>query len=349
MARQDQSVEGGEAYQSYGNLTVNRGMSADQMTELMFAMGKQLQVHFAEAEAKLEERLNSFRTAVLEEFAKPENESNTEAFKDPDFQFVLNDAQKVFVRDGSAELRDDLVKLLVQRSQLDGSDRVAKILNHSIELAGSFSSNEYAALAINFLLTSTELRTKDRSEFIRQLSDMIKPFHADLTFNETVYEYIEAQRCGSINRLITRDIKSIMWANYGSVLSYGFDPKKLSEFTEEDDLEVFKSVTRLASGYRGYLCFMDSDPDKLADKLRKLGTSEDKINKALALHRSTSPDADEVLKILNDEVAGFTDVHTVWDSTSLSKMNLTAVGKTIAHSSLSSRTAFNAPLRIWVQ
>ncbi|HEX8402938.1 MAG TPA: LPO_1073/Vpar_1526 family protein [Allosphingosinicella sp.] len=349
MARQDQSVEGGTAYQARGNLTVTNGMDAAQMASVMLEMGKQLHVYLCEAETKVEERLAEFRQSVMEEFSKPENSAKTDAFRDPDFQFVLSDAQKVYVRDGEQELKDHLVKLLVQRSQLDSKERTAKILNFAIEVAGSLSKNEYAALAISFLFTNVRLETKDRSALINQYSSFIAPFYADLSDNQTVYEYLEAQRCGAINHLITRELIGPLHQRYSSMISYGFDPKLLEDFSNDISTQILQSLSIPAAGYKGYVCFKQSDPTDFASELRELGASNPTIDRVTNLHTKVTPTEHEFRETMCEEIEGFDRVLQIWESTALSKLSLTAVGKTIAHSSLTSRSDFNAPLSIWVQ
>lgn len=349
MARQDQSVEGGTAYQAQGNLTVTNGMDADQMAAVMIAMAKHLQVHFAEAEAKLEERLTDFRKAVLAEFAKPENEAATEAFKDPDFQFVLDDAQRVFARDGSGDLRDDLVRLLVQRSQLDGKDRLAKILNYSIELAGSFSKHEYAALAMNFLFTTVVFQTQDQNMLLDQLNAYVRPFYNDLSEITTVYEYIEAQRCGNINYVVTRNVVEGLHKKYAALFSDGFDRKTLEGIQPGCDMIIYDNLLVSTGSQARPYRFAYSDPSELADELRKRGMPEQFVGNATGLHETSNPNQETFKQILLDNIEGFQRFLHVWDTTALSKMTLTAVGKTIAHSSLTSRSSFSAPLSIWVQ
>lgn len=348
MARQDQSVEGGTAYQAQRDLTVTNGVDAAQMASIMLEMGKQLHVYFSEAEVKVEERLSEFRQTVMEEFAKPENKAKPEAFGDPDFQFVLSDAQKVYVRDGEQELRDDLVKLLVQRSQLDSKERTAKILNFAIEVAGSLSKNEYAALAINFLFTNVGLETDSRSLIISELSSLIKPFYADLSDNGTVYEYLEAQRCGAINHLVTRELIGPLHQKYSSIISYGFDPKELDGLSDEVSIDTLRKLTVYTAGYKGYIRFNRSNPSDLASALREVGASQTTVDKATDLYNRVTPTLDQFRETMCEEIEGLAHVLSVWENTALSKLSLTAVGKTIAHSSLTSRTHFSASLSIWV-
>jgi hypothetical protein len=347
MPRQEQTSEGGEAYQAGGNLTVTHGMNADQMAAVMVAMAKHLQVHFTEAEAKLEERLTDFRKAVLEEFSKPENKEATEAFKDPDFQFVLDDAQKVFARDGTAELRDDLVRLLVQRSSYDSKDRTAKILNHSIEIAGSLSRTEYAALAVNFLLLNVKLGDVG-ARLLDNFSAVLTPLIPDLSENPTLYEYLEAQRCVTINYVMARDLSLPITQSYASALSSGFTESDLAALDADFDRARFNGLVEPSWHAGKPLRFVAGNVDELANNLQTSGMSPTGLIKARELFSSTVPAGDELMNIFDDSITGWDRLKHVWENTALSKMNLTAIGKTIAHSTLSSKTPFSAPLSIWV-
>lgn len=349
MSRQDQKVEGGEAYQANGNITISHGVNAEQMAEIMIAMAKHLQVHFAEAEAKVESRLADFRKSVLEEFAKPENAESTKAFSDPDFQYTLNEAQKVFARDGSKNLLSDLVKLIAQRAKHDGSERTGKILNNAIELAGSFSKNEYAALAMNFLFTSVQIGAQTKSELLRFYSDFISPFYQDLSEVATVYEYIESQRCASINQFSSRDLITAIYHNYAAVFSKGFDHAQLQQTYPGGDLSVYTGLIATTDDGLKPLRFTVPDKSKVADALRRKGAPEKVADYAMRLHEATCPSVSEVERILKIEVIGFNRLNHVWRTTALSKMTLTAVGKVIAHSSLVSRSPFDAPLNLWIQ
>lgn len=347
MARQDQAVEGGTAYQAHGNITVTHGMDADGMAAVMVAMAKHLQVHFAEAEAKLEERLTNFREAVLEEFAKPENEPATGAFKDPDFQFVLDDAQKVFARDGTAQLRDDLVRLLVQRSRHDSKDRTAKILNYSIEIAGSLSRNEYAALAINFFLLHVKIAGSG-AHILDRFSSIVAPFIEDLSDNLTLYEYLESQRCVSINHMINRDISLPITQTYTNPLSDSFTIDDLKFVDSSFEYAKFGNLLESTGDGQKTFRFTKSNVDDLAAELELRGMSVEGVSQARTLFTKVSPDQARLMSIFESSVTGWDRLKHIWDSTALSKMNLTAVGKTIAHSTLSSKTPFSAPLSIWV-
>jgi hypothetical protein len=77
--RQDQSVDGGTAVQAGGDVIIYQAMSAQQMGEIIAALGNQLAVYAAESQKVLDERLDEFKQSVLTRFAQP-GEANPEAF-----------------------------------------------------------------------------------------------------------------------------------------------------------------------------------------------------------------------------------------------------------------------------
>ena len=48
-------------------------------------------------------------------------------------------------------------------------------------------------------------------------------------------------------------------------------------------------------------------------------------------------------------IPGFQTVSDLWETTSVRQSNLTALGKVVAHSALTSRTPFAAALDIWIR
>src|SRR3954468_15489019 len=109
MARQDQRVtKGGTALQALGDINVYQGVSPVQMAEIMGAMFKQLAIYQADAIRIVEDRQRSFREEVIKRFFTQPGRANAEAFRDPDFQHMIADAQAAYVRSGDEAVRDTL-------------------------------------------------------------------------------------------------------------------------------------------------------------------------------------------------------------------------------------------------
>jgi hypothetical protein len=346
--KQEQSVDGGKAYQAGGDLTVNQGMSADQVTEIMIAMATQLSAFSIDANRKVDERLVEFRNALLEEISKPTNGANTEAFADPDYQYAVNEAQKSFVRDGSEKLLSELVGLLIQRSKFDPTERVAKIINQALETVGNLSSSEHATLAIAFLFANVKVGGSGHPQFFERFSRYMSPFIKDLTSNVSCYEYLESQRCISINLVMTRDLAATMGTMYGSRLGQGFDWSQLTSAFGAENMNLMGSFIG-TTGYADKPFFFDAESAEILSKdLAVKSISPEASAKILELFQSTLASPDAVSTRFDEELAGFSRVVELWKETPLKSMNLTAVGKVIAHSALTARGDFDAPLSIWV-
>jgi hypothetical protein len=122
MNKQDQRVgERAEAYQAGRDVVIHSGMSSEQMTEIMVGLGKQLAFYQAEAKQTVEERLASFREEILRAITQP-GRGNPEAFRNPDFQYLLSEAQTAYARSGDNAVRDTLaISFQDVRSKLSGT------------------------------------------------------------------------------------------------------------------------------------------------------------------------------------------------------------------------------------
>lgn len=347
MTRQDQSVEGGTAYQARGNITVTHGMDAEQIGAMMAGMAKHLQVYFAEAEAKLDDRLKEFREAILKEFSKPENGESTRAFSDPDFQFVLNGAQKTYARSGDASLKDDLVKLLVQRSGLDSRERVAKILNRCIEISGSLSREEYAVLAVAFFINNVRIYGSD-NQTLEKFSSYTSPFISDLPYHDNVFEYLESMQCINLERGSKGDLSMSVARTYASNFRESFSESELAALQAENLLYQPYNLFEATGNPSKSIRFLAQDRDSLAKSLEEYELSKDFRLQILNLYDAKVPSGKVISEIFDNALTDWRKLKLVWNNSLISNLTLTALGKAIGHSALSSRTDFDAPLKIWV-
>lgn len=349
MSRQDQTAhEGAEAYQAGGDLVVNRGLSSDELATLLVAMGRELKVHFDEAERKVEERLAQFREAVITEFSENAS-SKTEAFSDPDFQFITARAQEAYVRSGSGRLKDDLVQLLGKRSSSPAGSRLAKVLNQAIETAGNLSEQELAILAISFALQNVRFGGPTTGILIKHFGAGVYPFLDDLTDNQNAYEYLEAQRCGSVNHIITRSLSGVLHQSYASRMSGGFPfNDMLSAINGANRAEFNGLFVIMDESSQPRLRFDHQTIEALQMDLDSRGCSPDVKTNLVNLYAQSQPDENTVFSQFQHALPWLPAFEKTWSSSHLHRFTLTAVGKAIGHSLLQSRVNLNAPIEIWI-
>ena len=349
MSRQDQSVNGdGKAYQAKGDITVYEGWSTSEVGDLLVKLASQMMTLTQGARHTADERLEEFKDALLEGLAKPENKANTQAFADPDYQYAVHTAQKAFVRDGSEKLRNELVGLLVQRSKFSAQDRLAKILNQALETVGNLGHSEHAALAIGFIFLNVQVGGLNQSDFFTKFSSFISPFVDDLTDNSSCYEYLEAQRCISLNGVITRDLTSMLHSEYGSFLGTGFDASELLAIPSPNGKTAWSGLIGATGNASKPYFFRSPDSQTLTKELVNRGFSPDAISAATNLYHSTLAQPNAVLERFDAEITGFERIKNLWGSSPLQQMTLTAVGKVIGHSAQTAKADFDGALNIWV-
>src|SRR5262245_20123893 len=158
MDRQNQELaEGAAVVQAGRDVVIHQGISPQQMSEIMIGMAKMLTAFQQEAADLAEARMKAFQARILERFAQPA-QANPEAFRDPDFQYLLGDAQEAVARSGDEAVRDTLVDIIARRSMETRRSRLAITLNEAATRAANLTLNEFAALSLIYILRYTANR-----------------------------------------------------------------------------------------------------------------------------------------------------------------------------------------------
>lgn len=149
MTDQDQRVtEGSTALQAARDIVVvHQGISPDKMSEILVSMATQLSLYRDEAMQVVNARMDSFRDEILKRFAE-EGQANSAAFRDPDFQYLIGEAQNAYARSGDEAVRDTLVDIIARRSLETGRTRLALTLNDAATKAPFLTAEEFAALSL---------------------------------------------------------------------------------------------------------------------------------------------------------------------------------------------------------
>ena len=316
----------------------------------MFALAHQLQKYFAEAESKADARMKELRDSLIDEFAKTDTNGKTEAFSDPDYQFVLRDAHQVYARSGDESLREELVKLLVQRSAEPTGSRTALILNQAIAAAGSLTRQEYAALCGIFLFKYCRVNAADPDGLYRTLREIVGSFVYDLPFDNHAYEYLESLGIISVNRITGVDLSEILHQSYASIITFGFSRIDLGEAVGDDIAPKLNTI--IIPDMRSFkfnLRFNIQDAAELNAFLKEIDISGDAANRITAFFQQSLMPTDQLWAKLMKDVPDLQWIQDLWTSTEIHQATLTALGKVMAHSALISRSTFLAPLNIWVR
>jgi hypothetical protein len=349
VTRQDQRVgEGGQAIQANRDVNINQGLTPDQMLTIMDGVATQVQRGVERAAALVEERLAEFKQAVVEEFSKPETMGRTDAFQDPDFQFALHEAQKGFARSGTAELKEELVKLLSQRAAESDRNRVALILNEAIQTIGNLTKQEVSILSILFTVGNIQVNNAAGIAWVTRIyAELFTPFFNDFPEDEFAYDYLVSMKCTITSQISHTNIWSVMRERYDNVFSRGF---MRGEVPAGLPAELVSTIIQpIPSAFDGRLRFVSRNRKELEKALTDAGLANEERVPFIALFDERRLDDQEFQRLFTEQVPVMGPLVTRWENTLAKSTHLTGLGKAIAHSALASRTTFSAPLEIWVK
>jgi hypothetical protein len=345
MSRQDQNVEaGGTALQATGDIVIQQGMSPQQMSEIMMAIAKQLSVYHAEAGQIADQRFASFQEEMIKRFTDP-NKANPDAFRDPDFQYLIGDAQEAFARSGDEAVRDTLIDIIARRSLEKTRNRLAITLNDAATKAANLTENEFAALSLIYLVRYTVHQgIRTLADLRNLLRDNYMPFVRNVSAEQSSFWHMEVQACGSVQNLQEAGLIAIFKSNYAGVLGDGFTRQQL-----EDHLPAKKDVLD------GFVIPSLNDPSKLQpnalrfDRWKAIATgsglTEDQLRNVWNLFENTV----DPVKYINPVLPEFSELLNVWQSTLLKNFSLTSVGIAIGHANAVRVVRLDAPLNVWIK
>jgi hypothetical protein len=353
MTLQSQKVaESGMAIQAAGSVTVSTGMSPDQMAEIMVGLAKQLALYQADAERVVDERLERFRGDIIAEFARP-GRANPEAFKDPDFQYLLARAQHAYARIGDKEVGETLVQMVADRSLCSDRNRLSLTLNQAVEVAAVLTINEFAELGLSFMLTQTIAQgVGNMDQFVAYFEKHISPLLQHISIEVSSYSYIVSQGCASIIAITSSDVINLLNNAYGGIFCDGFTQEDLKAHLSNDDekLSLVKPYLIPCLNDSAKWQFRAQNAEQAKKMLEAEGLQLELAQNISALFENKMWQRARMIEKITQRLPDFSHLVDLWSKTPLRQMSLTALGTAIGHAYMHRvDPSFSANLSIWIK
>ena len=351
MTKQEQDVAGkAVAIQSGRDTTILQGLSSEDMKQIIEALSAQIPTYTAIAREIVDVRLTDFEDRLLERFADTER-ARSDAFKDPDFQYLLVRAQHAYARSGDVDIRDTLVDLIAQRSKQTDRNRLALSLNEAVEKAAVLTINEFAELSLVYLLAYTrrpQLASFD--QFVEYLKSDVCPILPNVSEEPASYTYLQAQGCASVD-MRSRNLVDIWKQLYCGFLSKGFTEEQLTACLPDGHKNAFDNTDLVRP------CLHDTEKLQLNAVQRDFflelaagtGLNPDQINNVWNMFANTVWSEQDLIANVSPHVPEIGELFRLWKNTPLNNLQLTSVGIAIAHANLAGITGFDADLSIWIK
>lgn len=343
------------AIQSQRDVTINTGLTPKDLTDILQALAAHVSQFKEEALETVKSRLAEFEFKILERFANDQT-AKKEAFRDPDFQYVLLKAQQAQARTDDPNIADTLVDLIVQRSKESQRSRLSLSINDAIEKTAVLTANEFAALSLVFLLRHTRNFSLVHIKlFEKYLTDNAFPFLKDISRDEASYRYLQSHGCASIS-MGSIPLQQIFQQTYTAVFSNGIENEKIfSLVPDSDKLKLIQSgligPAQVLDGKK--LTIVADDKGAVIKKLIAVGLDSSIADPIWDLHVKSRWSHDQIIeglkKALPESAEKIGQLFDLWNSTPLQHLELTTTGFSIAHANLRRVSKFDASLSIWIK
>jgi hypothetical protein len=344
--RQDQRVGAdATAIQSGGDTNINNGLTPEQMKQIIETVAAQVPTYAAIAREIVECRLKDFENRILDRFDQDQS-AKTEAFKDPDFQYLLRSAQHSYARSGDEDVGKALADLIVERSKITERSRLSLTLNQAVEVASALTVNEFAELAFCFLFSRTrDPQANNLPKLSEMLNTRINPYIDEISQSQASYAYLEAQRCAN-NGMMVSSFRDLLIGNYSGLLTKGFSREQLGNQCPALSLDNTNLVVpALRDPSRLQLNCISEEVWK--DVCVTQGVDDQTRQAAWSVMQNSLMTQEEIILELKTSVPRIEDAFSAWDNTPIKGLQLTSVGIAIGHSYATS-SGYEAPLSVWI-
>ncbi|RTL52121.1 MAG: hypothetical protein EKK40_08040 [Bradyrhizobiaceae bacterium] len=347
MTSQKQNAGGGTAIQAGRDVTIQSGVSPADMIRFM-EMVTALHTFALDAERKANERYESFRNEILKKFSSENGEADSSAFRDPDFQMMLGDAQTEYVRSGDESLRDTLIDIIARRSLEKERSRRSLTLNEAVKKAPSLTRNEIAGLSFVYLFRYVTFPAGNLAHLIGTFEKNFLPLKPDITTSDSSFDYIAAQGCGSVE-MGELPAHHILSESYGGLLGMGFTEDALTARFPEGRIAAFDELRIICVNDQSKIQFNARNLKAFENAVMKIDPTieKGKINSAWAL-MTESIQIFDMMKRIAHQSPEVGELFEMWDKSNFKHMRLNAVGIAIAHANARRVANFDAPLDIWI-
>jgi hypothetical protein len=347
-----QSQEGNDAdvvIQSARDTIINNGISSENMREIISILADQLPAFAQMAATVAENRCKEFEEKIIKRF-EADAGANRESFKDPDFQYLLQDAQRSYVRSGDDQISEQLADLIVERSKLDGRSRKGMAIRKAIETTPQLTAEEISVLSTVFAIKYVKFGIdNDRSALGMVLKHIYDAFVVNISEPDGSINYLESIGCGSVS-VMTSDIVNIFITNYPDITKKLKNKRDIVQF----NTEIYNFA--LASGLltlddQGDLKSSIENENELSRAFFEAGGkfSEEEVSGLIQSVRPENMNSFDICQSLRRFCPEIDEIFRIWISSNLKSFDLNSTGIAIAHTNFKRIMSFNAPLDIWVK
>ena len=325
----------------------NYGLSYSEVKEIALDVFKNNFYQLsAEANQLVLERAKKFIEDYIEKLIK-ENPSGLKKCKDPDFQYVLFDAQKNYARSGDGDQEMLLINLLVERSKQDERNTLQIVLNESISVINKLTQRQIDLLSFIYLIRYTKYSLGPTiNDLVSYFTQFFMPIVNGVSENYTDIQHLLYTGCGT-ESIGSVDIYKILKDRYPGIFSKGFSKNEYEKLKMQKDLSdsLFRQDSVIEDKY--FICATTYDELDGIASMHGFNTGDK--NKLNNLLKQSLMSEDDVKKIIRDNCNFMLEPMEIFNKTKISQFLLSSVGISIGYANLKQKLGSFSDLSIWIK
>lgn len=191
-----------------------------------------------EAYEIVEERINEFTENMFKQIAVS-GFYNYQKFADPAVQYTLYQAQKEYAKSGDGELKEYLIKVLLERINCESRTLKQIVLDEVISTLPKLTREQIDYLSLSFsLLQLRHVNINNINAFLDMVRNKLMKFFSKEMDDYQFYSYLQITNCVSIltEGASYKPIEELFLQRYTGLFSKGFSLEELkSELNESVD------------------------------------------------------------------------------------------------------------------
>lgn len=217
--KQDQRAGDNSTNIQASSIFVSQGITYDEARQLALDVFNSNFVQLAGEAADIAElRVRRFVEAYLKTLFEQHPRALSSA-RDPDMQYMLYEAQKLYARTGDDFVADLLIDILVKRAPLSQRTFLQIVLNEALTTISKITAQHMDCLAVIFLLRYLlHERPKSRDSLFKMLRAQLIPLARNMPDDTSTYLYLEYTGCVRSNIGGTSAV-DILRLNYHNIFS----------------------------------------------------------------------------------------------------------------------------------
>lgn len=351
MANKSQNIRSeneGVIIQSAGDTNINAGLSTGQMREIVECLADQMPKYVKVAGEIVDQRLAVFKNEIIERFERDEN-ADREAFADPDFQYLLGEAQKSFARSGEQKTIEILSDLLIERSKVSAKTRKRLSLAKALSVVGDLTEQEIAEVVLAFVIRFVRfLDVKSPMHLAQILKRYTSPFIDNISADRNSYIYLESIGCGKLS-MGEVSLFNCLHQHYPDAL---LEHEKVDDIANMIGSENFVKLltSKIFEVVPGYVRrnIHNFEEYRQCVSQSNIAMSDPQLKELFEKTQPKNIDQKRFCQITEHIYPDVVKLFNLWDQSPMKNLEISAVGVAIGFVTLKRVAGFDGDIDIWL-